>query len=343
VVPLPCPVSGDAAGGVWEAISPPQVTLDASNAGIPNVLTNPLAPGELYVSTYQQGIYKSSDCGSTWTKVDAGRNANALDSGTAWLFVIDPVTPNVLYADTFLGNPYELYKSTNGGVDWDSLWPGGMVAGQQAIPELLGIDPSNHEHLVATIHNDCVAPHNALCFAESDDGGATWRIIDGPTGLGWVEGAAPVVVGPGTFLLGSNGAPLYLTTDDGAHWTMVSQQGGVRMIAAGGWYYTSLANGLQRSRDLMTWSELTTGVGGEITYGLDTDGQSLFLASRSEVYPGSYARSAVSDGATWTSFVSPGPLLNPMSDGAYCFAVDHAHHILYSANQSSGLFRMVYL
>jgi hypothetical protein len=344
VTPLPCSVADAGPKGVWQSISPPQIPIGSNNSGVPNVVANPLSPGEIYISTYQQGIYKSSDCGATWAKANTGNNASAIDSGTAWLFVIDPVTPQVLYADTFGGNPYTLYKTTNGGTDWDPLWPAGGVVAQASeggIPELMAIDPTNHEHIITTIHANCVAPHPPLCFAESDDGGANWRIADGPTGSEWVEGAAPIVLGPKTFLLGSTWVALSLTTDDGQSWRTVSPSGGLQMIQANGWYYTSEQNGIQRSRDLTTWTSLTSGVGGEITYGLATDGTTLFVASRSQVYPGSYAQSPASDGSNWSKMPTPSPLVNPTSDGAYSFAIDTVHHILYSANQGSGLFRMV--
>jgi hypothetical protein len=342
VLPLPCPTTNDAgAVGVWENVTPPQVHIGANGTGVPNVVVNPLSPGELYVSTYQQGFYKSSDCGSTWTKIDTGVNASTMDSGTAWLFVIDPITPNVLYADTFNGSAINIFKTTNGGVDWTPLWAAGSnvaQAAQPVEPELLSIDPTNHEHIIASIHNNCSSQYTPVCFAESDDGGTTWRIVNGPPGLTtWVEDMSPIIVNSTTFLLGSAWNPLYLTTNDGASWAQVSQSGGLRMLSVNGWNYVGGQLGMQRSKDLMTWTPLANTpntVGG----GLVTDGQTLFAASRSTV---AYVESPASDGSIWTKMSAPSPLVNATTDGAYSFAVDTTHHVLYSANQSSGLFRMI--
>ena len=62
VKPLAC--ANLAAAGVWENITPPQVPIGAGGVGVPNVVVNPLAPGELYICTDHKGIFKSSDCGS---------------------------------------------------------------------------------------------------------------------------------------------------------------------------------------------------------------------------------------------------------------------------------------
>jgi hypothetical protein len=335
VKPLPC--ASVAAPGVWENVTPPQVPLGANGSGVPNVVANPLSPGELFICTYKKGIYKSSDCGASWTKVDTGRNAAALDSGTAWLFVIDAVTPNVIYADSFQGSDNNLFKTTNGGVDWDPLWKPGEAAMKAAgYPELLGIDPTNHLHLVANFHQNCNAPYSPVCFGETTDGGATWRIVNGPPQLtGWAEDASPIVVNATTFLLGAIFTPLYLTTDDGATWKQVAASGGLRMLHENGWYYDGAGFSIQRSKDLMTWTSLDK-TPGLVGFGFTTDGQTLFASSRYHV---NYVRSPVADGATWTAFAGPPNLVNP-DDGSYSLAVDTSHHILYSANQSSGIYRM---
>jgi hypothetical protein len=336
VKPLPC--TGVGTAGVWEDITPPQVPIGANGSGVPNVVTNPLSPGELYVCTYQKGIYKSSDCGASWTKVNTGRKGAALDSGTAWLFLIDPVTPNVLYADSFQGSDNNLFKSTNGGVDWDPLWlPGSPAAKAAGYPELLAIDPTNHLHLVANFHQNCNAPYVPVCFGETTDGGTTWRIVNGPSELkGWQEDASPIVVDAKTFLLGAIFTPLYLTTDDGATWSQVSSSGGLRMVHAGGWHYDGAAFGLQRSQDLKNWTMIPK-TPGLVGFGFVTDGDTLFASSRYHI---NYVKSPVADGVNWTSFAAPSKLVNPDADGSYSLAIDTSHHILYSANQSSGVWRM---
>jgi hypothetical protein len=335
IKPLPC--ANVANAGVWESITPPGMDLGPSGVGVPNVMTNPITPGEVFIGTSKRGILKSSDCGASWTKVNTGRHGADLDSGTPWLFLIDPITPNVLYADTFLGSNNNLYKTTNSGVDWDPLWKPGEAAMKAAgYPELLAIDPTNHLHLVANFHQNCNAPYRPVCFGETTDGGETWHIVNGPADLtGWQEDASPIVIDANTFLLGAIFTPLWMTRDDGATWTKVSSSGGLRMIHEGDWYYDGAAFSIQRSKDLSTWTSLDK-TPGLVGFGIVSDGQTLFASSR---YHSNYVKSSVADGATWTTFATPSKLIN-QDDGSYSLAIDRSHHILYSANQGSGLYRM---
>jgi photosystem II stability/assembly factor-like uncharacterized protein len=327
---------------MWENITPPQVPIGgANNLGVVNVVANPLAPGEIFVASNQKGIFKSSDCGSTWTKVNTGANAAVMDSGTAFLFVMDPITPNVMYADTFQGSQTNIFKTTNGGADWNPTWAaGGLVAmaTEYLSPELASIDPTNHLHIVVGIHANCKAPYNPMCLAESTDGGGNWHIVNGPSEFGgWIEDAAPVVVNATTILIGSAFKPLYVTQDGGGTWSKVAGSGGLRGLTTNGWTYMGAAFNLQRSKDLVNWTDLQN-TPGEVGFGIVSDDKMIYAASR---YHTLYAKSPVTDGANWTSFPAPPNLVNPMTDGAYSLAIDTTHNILYSASQASGLYRML--
>ena len=61
VKPLAC--ANLAAAGVWENITPPQVPIGAGGVGVPNVVVNPLAPGELYICTDHKGIFNPAGRG----------------------------------------------------------------------------------------------------------------------------------------------------------------------------------------------------------------------------------------------------------------------------------------
>src|ERR1700722_961365 len=127
---LPSPVVGDCsslpASGTWQPITPPQVPLPGNRGtcvyGIENVVVDPVNLGTVYVGSCQYGIYKSTDCGSTWTHVNTGMNGSILDNSRQWTFIIDPTNPQVLYTNAGYnvvdGNQSGAFKSTNGGVDW---------------------------------------------------------------------------------------------------------------------------------------------------------------------------------------------------------------------------------
>jgi hypothetical protein len=205
---------------VWQDITPASVDLGKGQGlGTLNVVVDALDPATVYVSTDHQGLYKSSDCGATFTKINSGRNGAVLDSGSLWTLAIDPVESNVLYSSPLYGTDVSLFKSRNGGVDWDSLAPKGSnvaAAVQYNFFQALAIDPTDHQHLVVTFHADCNSPYAKVCMAESGDGGASWRIFNGPPLGGWMEDAGPIVVNATTMLYAAWFAPLYYSDDSGA-------------------------------------------------------------------------------------------------------------------------------
>jgi len=82
------------------------------------------------------GLFKSTDGGTTWKEISSGFINNTVMSLT-----IDPVTPTTLYAGTYSG----VLKSTDGGANWISL--------NKGLPTLyissLAIDPQNPSRVYA--------------------------------------------------------------------------------------------------------------------------------------------------------------------------------------------------
>src|SRR5450432_3243265 len=129
----------------FEDITPSSVGV--SGNGITKVVADPVHAGTLYVGTDLKGLYKSVDCGATWMKINTGRNAKILDTGTLWFMLLDPVDPSVLYASPLYGSDPSLYKSGNGGVDWDPLFPAGSVIANTVSHNFFqwaSMDPTDH-------------------------------------------------------------------------------------------------------------------------------------------------------------------------------------------------------
>jgi hypothetical protein len=86
---------------------------------------------------------------------------------------------------------YGLWKSTNGGVDWVSVFPPdsmiGKIVQNATFVKSISIDFSNHQHVVASMHANCLAPYDASCHAESTDGRASWMLMKNPMGDPWAE------------------------------------------------------------------------------------------------------------------------------------------------------------
>src|SRR6185503_2047946 len=84
----------------------------------------------------------------------------------------------------------------------------------------IAMDRGNSQHLLMSFHASCNAPHAAACFAETSDGGATWKIVDGLAQ--WTGGEGHTVYfldGGTTWLFASQTDGLWRTADGGAHWT----------------------------------------------------------------------------------------------------------------------------
>lgn len=346
------PCDGLAAAGTWEDITPPLVELpDAAPCAYGGAFAmNPQDPSTVWLGTCNQGVWKTSDCGASWTHVDTGTNGDVLDAGRQWTFAIDPSDPDVLYTNSGYGVfSNGALKSVDGGVNWSVIWP-------PAQPELQGVvqydfvasvvmDPDDPEHLLLTFHAECGAGHSEACFGRSFDGGETWMLVDGEPQ--WVGGEGQFVYfldGRETWLWGSQSNGLWRTDDAGATWTAVTDdqaQGhgaGQMYRAVDGTFYLPVLAGILRSPDGITWTAVPDS--GSIMSGLTGNGVTMW-ASRGFPWDPSddlyepFWTSAEDDGLTWTQFASP-----MLSNGGQ-LAYDADHHLLYSSNGGEGLWRVV--
>jgi hypothetical protein len=349
-----------ASSGTWENITPPVAPLHGVTpcpyGG--DFVMDPQDPSVLYVGSCNQGIWKTTDCGSTWVHINTGTNGEALDTGRQWTFLIDPGNPKVLYTNsgynayvnggTFAGNGVSgAFKSTNGGVDWTVIWPPADMTQANIVQyNFVGhvaMDPGNSQHLLISFHAACAAPHSAACFGESTDGGATWKMVDGLSSWNGGEGQAIYFLDNGTtWLFGSQSNGLWRTSDSGAHWTDLNVTQG---HAAGGLYrakdgtfYMATPNGMLRSPDGVTWTLVPNS--GNTMLGITGNGTTLF-ASRGFPWDPSttlyepFWTSPENDGQHWTQLASP-----MLSNGGG-LAYDSAHHVLYSSNLGAGVWRVV--
>ena len=166
----PCDNLG--AVGAFESITPP---LGPSPSGVDGgpfqqtgtfaIAADPVNQGTLYAGTFQQGVWKTTDCGANWTEIATGQNADVVNTGMNWTFAVDPEAPQTVYTNAGYGTKGSgLLKSTNGGVDWDIIWPPAAQPDLSAaftynFANVIAMDPSNHLHILLTFHEACLAPH----------------------------------------------------------------------------------------------------------------------------------------------------------------------------------------
>jgi photosystem II stability/assembly factor-like uncharacterized protein len=350
----PCPALP--ATGVWEDITPTKERgLDGVVYNSQALLLDPFDARTLWLGTARpnlatadarSGMFKSSDCGATWLHVDTGENADSLDRSSLWSMAIDPVERGVMYtvgANGALG----LFKSTNGGVDWQQLFPAESEFAKHVQANFVGaivMDPIDHRHLVVTSHGACSAPYGSgpsACQAETLDAGATWTIVPNPDALGFQENAGAYLLGPDNWIYADPATSTYRTTDHGKTWKVVGPgaQGGESRarpipVAPDGAYYLPTDHGVLKSADQgASWAMLANS---PMSFAFAIgDGQ---LYTCPEFSP-SFRTASLADPTSWSAL--PSPALRAPNWGSAFLDYDGAHHILYSSSFQGGLFRMV--
>jgi hypothetical protein len=330
----PCP-NGDATMDVWENITPADITAYAKQYKTQAVLINPQDTSMVYVGSDSAGVFKSTDCGATWFKVNTGENAAEVDKGAEWSMAMDYVDPDVIFAVNGYGST-GLWRTKNGGVDWEQLFPPESEVAQVVdynFVSIVAMDPTNHLHLVISMHAPCKGAYAPNCQAETLDGGDTWRLFKGPGGG---EGGGPIVFNETTWVYGAPlDGKLYLTTDSGATWSVPINAGAHYQTyrATDGTYYIGTGGGVIRSSDNgITWNAIPNS-NGQLT-GIAGSGQHIYV---SQQFNGGYFVASEDDPTIWTEFDGP-----PNETwGSYWMAYDPDHKILYSSNQTGGLWRML--
>jgi hypothetical protein len=332
--------NGLGAVGQFENVTPPNIKLSPPYTGTIVVLADPQTSGTVYTTTSQSGVYKSTDCGATWTKTNTGRHAQDLDSGAVWSAVIDPAAPSTLFALTGYGAS-GLWKTTNGGVDWDPALP--PMTGVPGFVARVTIDPTNHLHLIVNFHDNCSGGHTPVCMAETKDGGSTWKVLDFPTSIkdGWGEGTSVMPLDEKRWLF--EFWELYYTSDGGTTWAKTSDGAAVQgsyFHAPGGAYYLGAQNGVLTSADGASWTRIPNSGGGHD--GVIGDGTRLFAFDGFQPPSGPNVAWSASytDPTHWSVLATPG-LPAKLSAGFTALDYDADHHLLYTAIQAEGLWRMV--
>jgi hypothetical protein len=206
--------------GVWEEVTSPMMDATrlrngAGAFGIGNIVADPVHPNELYVGG-QGEIWKSTDYGLTWSKLDCQPNPPALALGHV-LAVAGTTPPTVWMAN--VRGPQFVFRSNDGGLHFTLT---GSVAEEPTAQSFYSIevDPDDPTHLITGLHEE----DGVL---ESTDAGDTWHFVNG---AGWIKGISWFIYfvktdSPATsrktwFAIAQGGGSGMMTHDGGKTWVV---------------------------------------------------------------------------------------------------------------------------
>jgi photosystem II stability/assembly factor-like uncharacterized protein len=309
-------------------------------AGPPGIQINVIfkANNIVYAGTEMQGVYKSTDNGSSWVPANVGIERASISD-------IIVSGPNVLAAAKSSCTPYlNVFKSTDNGATWNGT--SGLVgkvahsfvikgtsvwATFAALPNESGIarstDNGNTWQVVPSIitnAGEAIVSDNAIIVAEdnfiwrSTDDGMSWDVVEqfALTGIGSFARA-------GTKLFGAARTGIQTSTDNGASWNFEPFSDGANSFASNGnTIYLGSNSKVFKSTDFgATWIDMSTGLGNGGIQALFYDGSILFAGTPADA-SGIYR--STNGGKSWDPAAAGLPggktIRSLISFGAYIFA-----------------------
>ena len=356
-----CPTSSSPGQvGSWQNITPAAFVVDPT-LQTTSVSVDPLNSGVLYASAGSKtnggpngggsvGVYKSTDCGSTWNEISTP--GSALETGDVWELQVNSSTPQMIFADNGYGDNPTLYRSEDGGVTWTAMVTDVNHVLMYNFVRAFAIDPTHPLHVLVSYHEVCGAPLTSLCLGETTDGGNTWRQFSvTPINAQDEDGGGPYIIGPDSLFYSDPASGLWYSADDGITWTL--QIGSYQTTAP-------VTYGPPGDPYLASNGDIFIGFGGTGTFEVPSgspiqpsswtlldnsaqasdyidDGTTLYSAAGVFPMPPTqlYSSAPLSALNTWTPMTSTA--MSRTGEPSY----DIGHHIIYSANWSSGLWRLI--
>lgn len=272
--------------------------------------------GFIFAADYNgTGVYRSSDDGNTWTKVDS--NLTYL-----WMRSLAIDSSGNIYAGSF-----GVYKSTNNGTTWTQ--PDTSLPRDDA--EAIVVAPSGHIFV------------GSGGIFRSTNQGASWDSVN--SGLTDRMVWSLATDASGDIFAGTDGG-LFKSTDDGQSWSHLT--GGfpsaprvsTLLVSGKGWIYAGTdTSGLYRSTDDgSSWTRINAGL-------TDHSMRALAIASSGQLFAAtndSGVYTSKDDGDTWTQI--NGGLTNSSSwtsnDFVWCLTVSSDGYV-FVGDYQSGVFRSI--
>lgn len=183
----------------WVPVGPP-------GGQITELRVHPRNPRILWAGTYDGGVFKSVDGGSSWSPASRG-----LDRLNVQALAVAPSNPSILYA----ASGGRFYRSSNGGQSWTVRLPCGDLPGclpLQVVLELV-VDPRDPQEVFAVTFRG---------LFKTVDGGVQWRRVPKTS-----RSFYSMVFEPGNPKVAYAAAyyEFFKSTDGGASWVLLNKQG----------------------------------------------------------------------------------------------------------------------
>ncbi|MBK7761806.1 MAG: T9SS type A sorting domain-containing protein [Bacteroidetes bacterium] len=167
-----------------------KIIIDPTNSNIIYAATT----GNPFISDTNRGLYKSTNGGASWTNVlFLGQNAGVAD------LVINATNPSILYAtgrrrfrsdlqSDLNGIEARIYKTSNGGISWDTLSNGLPTDPQSRIGLCIS---TNNPNVLYANYVDSTQEFGGLY--KTTNGGNNWTLVNNSSsistgGFGWYFG-----------------------------------------------------------------------------------------------------------------------------------------------------------
>ena len=324
--------------GVWTPINPvgPVFSGRMEDVFTQGMALDPCNPATIYLCTSSfnapsGGLWRSTNAGATWVKI------GNLDEPVR--VRVDPRDSRHLYVgDGVRGATLGFWVSRDGGNNWTK--PPSLAKLGMFVDDVYDVatDPADFNHVL-------VASHSPWSFSnfeagagiiESRDGGESW-IVHPPPNNTWGQGHNIwFLKTSGSWLLGTQSAGYWRTTDFGATWAQVTKEnmahgGGQLYKAKSGTYFAAAVNGVLKSTDDgVTWT-ISSG-NPKFTTSVYGDGNLLYThqAYAGPVDP--FYSSPETDGMTWTPMGGP-----KLDQGPFEMVFDSTNRIMYAASWGAGI------
>lgn len=207
----------------WRNIGVTGTTGTAFSAGCTVAIAfDPTNADIMYVGAQGGGVWKSMDHGASWVPL----TDYALPNMTVASVAVDPHSPSTVWVGTGECNAGEpnyggsgLWRSTNGGADWERVDLKASGIGQSFVKVL--VDPGTSNVVFASSYDG-----NVRGLYRSEDGGTTWTRVFSTSGVVWDLVAGKIesqqtyfLIDGGNTFSASSKAGIYKSVDDGKTWT----------------------------------------------------------------------------------------------------------------------------